>query len=54
MSENYEVTREMREHFAQIMKKNKRGELKFMSAEEFEQKSTERLEQIIKSNKNAG
>lgn len=53
MGGDYEVTKEMKEHFAKIMEKEKRGELKFMSAQEFEKKSAERLEQIIKSKKNA-
>lgn len=51
---DYEITKEMREKAAEIMRKKQNGELKFMSASEFEKRSLERLEQIIKSKKNAG
>lgn len=49
----YEITKEMREKAAEILNKKEKGELKFMSASEFEKRSLERLEQIINS-KNAG
>lgn len=51
---DYEVTKEMREKVAEILSKKEKGELKFMSAQEFEKRSFERLEEIIKSKKNVG